>query len=137
MNAFRKRQVKRLRVHCPMAPESWRRLMAGDHTALADDPAIGAILAIARDDTPFGDFGLYRGVVELSPGWEIFTPGAHARPALGAAAQETVSPTLILTFHVPADADPAAIDATVDRILAAQPWEIPVIEWDETWLVQR
>lgn len=137
MTGFRMRRVKRLRVHCPMAPGSWQRLLSGDGAALAEDPVVAAMLAIARDGTPLGDFGLYRGVVELSPGWEMFTPSADARPTLGSAAAETLSPTLILTFHIAEDADPVAVDAAVARILAAHPWEVPVIEWDETRIVLR
>jgi hypothetical protein len=60
------RPARALRIHCPVAEPVLARLLAGDRQALEDDPALAAMLAIVRGDNPLGDFGLYRGVMELA-----------------------------------------------------------------------
>jgi hypothetical protein len=55
---------------------------------------LGGMLAIVRGDNPLGDFGLYRGVVELHPGWENFEPTAGATPTLGGLARAVSRPLL-------------------------------------------
>jgi len=132
---FALRRVRRLRVFCPVAATTLARLIAGE--AVEDDPALGAMLAIARGDNPLGDFGLYRGVVELHPGWESFEPTAGAMPTLGAAGQRSLSPTVILTIHIPHDTPEAEVNRALDAIMAAHPWEVPVIEMDEAQLLVR
>lgn len=132
---FALRKVQRLRIYCPVAASTLSRLMAGE--SVEDDPALSAMLAIVRGDNPLGDFGLYRGVVELHPGWENFEPTAGATPTLGAAGARSLSPTVILTIHIPDDAPQQAVDQTLDAIMAAHPWEVPVIELDETRLLIR
>lgn len=131
------RPARALRIHCPVAEPVLARLLAGDRQALEDDPALAAMLAIVRGDNPLGDFGLYRGVMELAPGWELFTPTATARPTAGAADENAVSSTVILTVHLPHDAPQDRIDAAIGAILRAHPWEVPVIELTETRLVTR
>ena len=132
---FALRRVRRLRVFCPVAADTLSRLMTG--AAVEDDPALGAMLAIVRGDNPLGDFGLYRGVVELQPGWESFMPTGEARPTVGAAGERSLSPTVILTIHIPYDASEAEVNRALDAIIAAHPWEVPVIEIDEVQLLVR
>lgn len=123
------RPVTALRIHCPVRPETLQALFAGRTEALEEDPALAAMLAILRDEAnPLGDFGAYKGVVEIVPGWESFRPTAAARPTQGAAGAVSVSPTLVLTAHIPAEAPEDAVAAALDRIVAAHPWEVPVIE---------
>ncbi len=43
----------------------------------------------------------------------------------------------MITIHIPGDAPRAAVDAALARLLAAQPWEIPVIEVAEVALAAR
>lgn len=131
------RPARALRIHCPVAQLVLARLLDGDQRALEDDPALAAMFAIVRGDNPLGDFGLYRGVMEVSPGWELFTPTATARPTAGTAGENAVSPTVVLTIHLPHDAPQDRIDAAIDAILRAHPWEVPVIELTETRLVTR
>lgn len=132
----RTRPVDILTIHVPVAAATLRSLAAGDHACIDGEPALSAILAIVREANPLGDFGAYRGVVELGLGWELFTPAGSARPTLGAADIESRSPTVILRVHLPAE-DPALADAAITRILTAHPWEIPVIERSTAHLLMR
>ncbi|UYY76391.1 hypothetical protein [Sphingomonas sp. R1] len=124
---LRTRPVEILTLHVPVAAETLRSLATGDHACIDGEPALSAILAIVREANPLGDFGVYRSVVELGLGWELFTPAGSARPTLGVADTESRSPTVILRIHLPAE-DRALADAAITRILAAHPWETPVIE---------
>ncbi|QSR16910.1 hypothetical protein CA833_06885 [Novosphingobium sp. KA1] len=117
-----------VRIHVPVAAETLAAMLAGDGAAAERDPVLAAVLAVIREDNPLGDFGLYKGVFELSPGWESFQPGADARPTLGEAGRTTLSPTAILAVHAPCPPEDAAFAAALDRILAIHPWEVPVIE---------
>jgi hypothetical protein len=57
-----------------------------------------------------------------------FTATAAAQPTLGQVDAQTLSPTAIITTYVDASADGAAIDAALEALVRAHPWEIPVIE---------
>lgn len=129
--------VKALRLYCPIARSTLAAFMAGNLNAADDDPALSAILTVIRDDNPLGDFGSYKSVIEISGGWESFTPGAQSRPTLGKAGVNTLSPTAILTVYIPGDAEEEAISDAIDRIIAVHPWEVPVIELADTRIVQR
>jgi hypothetical protein len=120
-----------LRVHCPVTPETFAALLAGQGGALEADPAASAVLAAIRA-AGVGDFGRYTGVVEAALGIEIFTPGETARPALGQAGVTSHSPTIILTSWI--DAGSPGLAAAVAAIRAAHPWEVPVIELSESRL---
>lgn len=133
---LRTRRVQILTIHVPVAAETLRRLMAGDSAAIDAEPALSTILAIVRESDSLGAFGAYRGVVELGLGWECFTPGGSARPALGTVGVESRSPTVILRIHMPAE-DRAQADAAIADILAAHPWEIPVIECSTAEILVR
>ncbi|WP_448663382.1 hypothetical protein ACG3SL_01530 [Sphingomonas sp. CJ20] len=129
--------ARALRVHCPIEAATLAGLLAGRTACIEADPVLAAMLAIVRSDTPLGDFGAYRSVVELAPGWELFTPGADAVPTLGKAGSGAVSPTAILTLYIPGDAPAEALAHAIDAIMTAHPWEVPVIELRETMLVTR
>lgn len=135
--AFETRRVRVLRVHCPIEAATLAAMLNGSPAAIERDPVLGRMLPIIRGGGPLGDFGIYRGVVELAPGWELFTPGADAAPVAGSAGSDTISPTAILTVHIPADADPDAVDTALAAVMAAHPWEVPVIELGETALLVR
>lgn len=127
MGLFR-RAVTQIRIHCPVASETLAALMAGDLEAIERDPTSAAMLAIIRADNPLGDFGLYQGVFETAFGLEGFIPAVGARPTLGAAGAATLSPTVTITTYAAAEADPAAVNAAIEALVHAHPWEIPVIE---------
>lgn len=131
------RPVKAVRIYCPIAPESLRALLAGETIAFERDATLGTMLAIIRGPNPLGDFGLYTSVVEVAPGWELFTPGPFARPTLGAEGVSQVSPTAILTLYVADDTPDAVLDPVLDALMAAHPWEVPVIEIAQTRLLLR
>ena len=84
-----------------------------------------------------GDFGVYQSVMELAPGWEVFTPSADATPTLGSAGATTTSPTVILKTYVAAEADRETVDAALAAIMAAHPWETPVVELTDATLPTR
>ena len=122
------RDATLVRIHVPVAAETLAAMLAGDGAVAERDPVLAAVLAVIRDDNPLGDFGLYKGVFELSPGWESFQPGADAKPTLGAAGQMTLSPTAVVAVHAPCSPDDPAFAAALDRIVEIHPWEVPVIE---------
>lgn len=128
------RDALAVKIHCPIAPATLAALLAGDAAALDADPAAAALMSLLRAGSPLGDFGLYHGVVEIAPGWEHFTPAAGANPTLGAANTASLSPTVILTTYAPADAD---ITGALAALMAAHPWEVPVIEVQQTRLLVR
>ena len=123
------RWVRDIRVYCPVAPATLAALMAGEAIAVEDDPTAATLLAILRT-SPLGDFGRYREVVELAIGYEGFRPGEGAVPTLGAVGQASWSPTVILTAIYDAEAD---ISALADALLAAHPWDVPVIAVSEPY----
>lgn len=133
MSAARRR-VTVVKVHCPVAPETLAGMLAGDDGALERDPTAATMLGIIRADNALGDFGLYHGVAEIGLGWESFTPTADAEPTLGAAGATALSPTAILKTYAPAGAD---IDDALAALMAAHPWEVPVIELTEAELLLR
>ncbi len=133
MNVTRRR-VTAVKVHCPVSPDTLVALLAGDAGALEYDPVAAALLAVIRSDNALGDFGLYHGIAEIGIGWESFRPLSGAAPALGSTGSTVLSPTVILTTYAAAEAD---IDAALSALMAAHPWEIPVIELAEVELLVR
>lgn len=131
------RNARSVRIHCPVAAETLAALLAGDGAAIERDPVLSAMLAIIRDHPALGDFGLYDGVAEVTPGWETFAPGPAATPTLGHSGATTISPTVTLTTWITEGAGQAALDAALAALLAAHPWEVPVIELTESRLVLR
>ena len=123
------RWVRDIRVYCPVAPATLAALMAGHPAAVEDDPTAAALLAILRT-APLGDFGRYREVVELALGYEGFRPGAGAVPTLGKVGAASWSPTVILTAIHDAEAD---VEALADALLAAHPWDVPVMAVSEPY----
>ena len=117
------RSVRSIKVHCPIDHETFRLIEAGDLSSIMEDSAFSAIMNVIGSDNPLGDFGIYKSVVELSAGWELFTPGDAAKPTLGRAGTPAVSPTAILTVYIPADAEDHAVSEAIAAILAAHPWE--------------
>ncbi len=123
------RRVRDIRVYCPVAPATLTALIAGDPAAVEQDPTAAMLLAILRTP-PLGDFGRYREVVELAIGYEGFRPGEGAVPTLGAVGEASWSPTVILTAIYDAAAD---VEALADALLAAHPWDVPVIAVSEPY----
>lgn len=123
-----------VKIHCPVSAATLAAMLAGDASAVERDETAAAILAIIRADNPLGDFALYGGVVEIAPGWESFTPGAAATPTLGNAGNAALSPTVVLTTYAPAGSD---IEPVLAALMAAHPWEVPVIEIRDVELLIR
>ncbi|PCD01971.1 hypothetical protein COC42_10765 [Sphingomonas spermidinifaciens] len=126
-----------IRIHCPIAADTLAQLLAGRIEAIDHDVQAAHMLATIRDHPALGDFGIYRSVIELAPGWEAFTPAADAQPTLGMPGQPQRSPTLILTLYVPAGTPDHTLDRALNALIAAHPWEVPVIEVSPTQLLLR
>ena len=124
-----------LRVYCPVAADSLSALLAGDMAALERDPVLSNMPAVIRAHEALGDFGLYKAVMHLASGWELFTAGADAKPAFGKADAAAISPTVLITIVLP-DANEEAVDRALAEIVAAHPWEVPVIEIGPTSLLR-
>lgn len=135
--AYCVRAVKALRVFCPIEAYTLRAMLSGDASAMERDPTLSRLLNVIRSASPLGDFGIYKSVVEIAPGWELFSPADDAEPTLGEVGSTTRSPTAILIIYLPMDASREAVDNAIGALLAAHPWEIPVVELSETSLVTR
>ena len=103
-------------------------LSRGELGAIERDPTAARMLAIIRADNSLGDFGLYKGVFELTTGIEGFTPTSEASPAAGEAGCCTLSPTAVITTYVDAAATDAQLSVAMRQLIEAHPWETPVIE---------
>ncbi len=123
------RWVRDIRVYCPVAPQTLAAMIAGDPGAVERDATAAVLLGILRTP-PLGDFGRYRDVVELALGYEGFRPGDGAVPTLGTVGEPSWSPTVILTAIYGADAD---VDSLTEQLLAAHPWDVPVIAVSEPY----
>lgn len=134
MTAVTRRRVNAVKVHCPVSPDTLAALLSGDADALERDATAAVLLAVISSDNALGDFGLYHGVAEVGIGWESFTPSPSAAPTLGSVGATALSPTVILTTYAPAEAD---IDEALNALMAAHPWEVPVIEVYEVDLLVR
>ncbi len=120
-----------LRIHCPVSKVGLARLQAGEAEAIADEGALAAIVAIVRDSDVLGRIGAYRGVFELGFALEGFVPGDGAVPTTGRIGAAEIVPCAVLKTYAAIDAD---IDAALAAIVAAHPWEVPVIEIGEVML---
>ena len=131
------KQAWAIRLAWPVSSAVLLRLQSGDMAALDCEDGLAALYAILDADNPLGDFGSYQAVAEVTPGWEIFRPGADAKPTRGTTGQREVSSSLMVTIHIPGEVPRAEVDAAIARVLAAHPWEIPVVELSEVALAAR
>ena len=120
--------VRKLRVHWPIAPETFSRLAWGDAEAFKDEAGIAALLRALSESPDLGDFGNYRHVFESGLGFEGFTSAEGANPTLGEVGQETISPTFVFTTYFDASLADAAVERCLQHIVDIHPWEVPVIE---------
>jgi hypothetical protein len=122
------KSVRKLRVHWPIASESFSRLAKADVQAFQDEAGIMALLQALSESPALGDFGHYRHVFESGLGFEGFTCTEGANPTLGQVGQRTISPTLVFTTYFDAALDDAAVEGFLQGIVDIHPWEVPVIE---------
>lgn len=122
------KSVRKLRVHWPIASETFSRLATGDAEAFKDEAGIAALLQASSESTDLGDFGNYRHVFESGLGYEGFTCTEGANPTLGQVGQRTISPTFVFTTYFDAALPDAAVERFLQHIVDIHPWEVPVIE---------
>lgn len=132
-----RRPARILRIHCPAAAATIEAMRAGHADAIERDPVVAPLLAIIRADNPLGDFGLYTGVVEIAIGYESFIPTADAAPTSGRAGTISLLPSVVLTTYIAGDAAEGMVSAALAEIVAAHPWEVPVIELSAAELLTR
>ena len=126
--SLRWRSARKVRIHCPIAHATLLELLKGNLAAIEDDPVAAKMLAVIRGPNPLGDFDVYQGVFEISFGVEGFTATERATPTAGVRGRATLSPTAVITTYVDAAAAQSAVSAALDALVAAHPWETPVIE---------
>lgn len=131
------RPVKAIVIHCPSQMATLQAVVAGAEDALERDPAVARMLAIIRAPNAFGDFGRYQGVIEIGLGLETFIASAQSRPTLGAPGSSTWSPTITLTTYVDEALPDGELQDVLREIMAAHPWETPVIEVRASRLLLR
>ena len=112
-------------------------LVAGAEDALERDPAVARMLAIIRAPNALGDFGRYRGVIEIGLGLESFIAAARSQPTLGTRGTPTWSPTITLTTYVDEALPDEELQDVLRELMAAHPWETPVIEVRASRLLTR
>lgn len=122
------KSVRKLRVHWPIASETFSRLAKGEAEAFEDEAGIVALLQALSESPDFGNFGHYRHVFESGLGFEGFTCTEGAKPTLGQVGQRTISPTLVFTTYFDAALDDLAVERCLQHIVDIHPWEVPVIE---------
>ena len=136
-NGYVTRAARALRVFCPVEPDTLTALFAGDVSAMEGDTHLAEMVRIIRSGSALGDFGIYKSVIEISPGWELFTSGPDAAPTMGESGSSSTSPTAILTIYIAQEAPSDLVDRGVAAILKAHPWEVPIVEMSETSLLVR
>lgn len=128
-DAIVRRAVRALTVRWPVDAETLGAVVRGDLAAVAAaDGRLGALLDVLRASAHLGDFGLYQDVFEATVGVEGFTPTSGANPSLGSVGTSTLSPTITLTTYLDARLSEETLDEVLAAVVAAHPWQIPVIE---------
>lgn len=119
---------RKVRIHWPISPEVFALLVEGRTAAISSHDAFAPLLHALNATPELGDFGDYTSVIETSLGYEGFTVGSAATPTLGTPGERTVSPTLAVTTYLDAEIDTDRLDQILQQLVAAHPWEVPVIE---------
>lgn len=122
------KSVRKLRVHWPIASDTYSKLTKGDAVGFREDEGIVELFRVLAESPELGDFGNYRHVFEAGVGFEGFTVTEGANPTLGQVGQQTISPTFVFTTYFDAALDQCAVQTFLDRIVEIHPWEVPVIE---------
>ncbi|MET8975612.1 hypothetical protein ABZX85_08325 [Streptomyces sp. NPDC004539] len=123
-----RRRVRTIKVYWPVAEETLTAASAGDLDALRRDDSFAALLRVLESTPELGDFGVYGDVFEVAFGAEGFTVRPGARPSLGTVGGRFLSTTLAVTTYVDGTLDDDALAPVLARLVAAHPWEIPVLE---------
>lgn len=90
-------------------------------------PGLQAIIDLISKTEGVGRLGVYDNCFELSPGEEWFIPGEGSHPTKGSLGKATAVKTIVLTTYA-VGLSLAKIEAFLDRVVEAHPWEHPVIE---------
>lgn len=119
---------RKVRIHWPISGEVFARLIAGHTETINEHDALAPLLGTLAVTPELGDFGDYTSVIETSIGYEGFTVGPAAVPTLGTPGERSISPTLVVTTYLDEQIDEHRLDEILGQLVAAHPWEVPVIE---------
>ncbi|MET8945108.1 hypothetical protein ABZX30_16370 [Streptomyces sp. NPDC004542] len=125
---IRRRSVRALKVYWPVSRQTLALAAAGDVEVLRREESLAGLLRVVETSPCLGDFGMYTDVFEVGIGAEGFTTGRGAAPTLGAVGEQTLSPTLTVTTYIDASVPEDELSHALSRIVAAHPWEVPVVE---------
>jgi hypothetical protein len=93
--------------------------------------AVQIILRIFRESDFAGRVGTYNAVAEISRGAETFVPTKASSPTQGEVNVPSNVVTARLVTYLPATTTREELDALIEEIVSAHPWEHPVLEVDE------
>jgi hypothetical protein len=126
--AIRRRSVRAIKVYWPVPRQTLAALAAGEVEVLHRDESLTELFRALQASPEVGDFGLYTDVFEVGIGAEGFTAVPGSTPAFGAVGARSLSPTLTFTTYVDASAADDEVSRVLSHIVAAHPWEVPVVE---------
>ncbi|MFI1855408.1 hypothetical protein [Streptomyces sp. NPDC020480] len=127
-SAIRRRSVRAIKVYWPVSRQTLAAVAAGDLAALYEDESLAGLFRVLEGSPEVGDFGLYTDVFEVGIGAEGFTAAPGSTPTLGAVGSRSLSPTLTFTTYMDASVADGEVSTVLSRIVAAHPWEVPVVE---------
>ncbi|MER6142416.1 hypothetical protein ABT174_20610 [Streptomyces sparsogenes] len=127
-SAIRRRSVRAIKVYWPVSRQTLATLAEGEVAVLHEDESLAGLFRALEASPELGDFGLYTDVFEVGVGAEGFTAAPGSTPALGAVGSRSLSPTLTFTTYLDASVADDEVSRVLSRIVAAHPWEVPVVE---------
>jgi hypothetical protein len=119
----------RLAVYVPVDEAS-----DGPGPAVASAAAVQEIMRVFRVFDFAGSVGTYRAVAQISGAADTFMPTADSAPVHGAADIASTVPSARVVTYVPAATPGEDVDQLIGALVAAHPWEHPLIELDRVSL---
>jgi hypothetical protein len=123
--------LRRVSIHCPIGADTLRAIVGGDAEAVSRDATVAPLLAYVAACPDLGDFGLYRGVCEISLGVEAYTPRPGALPTVGEPGVRSHALTVTISTYVAPGVSTEELGELLAEIARRHPWEVPVIEVEE------
>ena len=96
--------------------------------------AVQTLLQIFREHDFAGNVGTYNAVTEISRGTETFVPSEASSPTQGEINVPSNVVSARLVTYIPINTAREELDAFIEEIVLAHPWEHPVLEVDRVRL---
>lgn len=119
----------RLTVYVPVDEAS-----TASGPAVASASAVQEILRVFSGFDFAGSVGTYKAVAEISSGAETFTPTDDSAPAHGVASVASTVPSARVVTYIPVGTPGEQVERLVGEVVAAHPWEHPLVEMDRVSL---